>query len=392
MSMEGKIATTDRLICAAHQKKFFDDVARIAAAAFCAPFGAITIRRDDRCHLIGRYGLAVRQLPAGLDLGAFADAPLLFEDLQRESEPRLAPLQSGDKPLRFFASVPIFNERFQRIGLVVVADLHPRSPEKQLISTLQGIAEITGNTLRNMDECVISQNNRHCIRCNQNLDNGAIADGVGASGFHESAALSDPGRRSVAETMLLDTLIRRKSVISRNAVSYLSLRAWRKSLKKHQVAALREIKTAPTPAFVDTVSQEIANGLDRLVGERPARIVTHVPCGHSRKDDCLSSLLAKRLAAHLNLPFVSAFKPNFSAGTSHPKANLIRPAMEIDTPIVDPVLLIDDVASSGRHMEEAVGLLRQSAEVVLPVAWIGGEVNANRSAAKSPAAPELDTV
>jgi len=46
--------------------------------------------------------------------------------------------------------------------------------------------------------------------------------------------------------------------------------------------------------------------------------------------------------------------------------------MEVDIPIFDPVLLVDDVASSGRHMEEAVGLLRQSAEMVLPVAWIAG--------------------
>ena len=152
----------------------------------------------------------------------------------------------------------------------------------------------------------------------------------------------------------------------------MSLRAWRKSMKKHQIAALRQIKAMPTPVFIDTVSREIAGGLDRLVGARTARIVTHIPCGHSRKADCLSCLLAKQIGAHLNLPFVSAFKPIFSAGTSHPKANLVRPAMEIDTPILDPVLLIDDVASSGRHMEEAVGLLRQSAEVVLPVAWIGG--------------------
>jgi hypothetical protein len=312
-------------------------------------------------------------------LGTFADAPLLFEDLQRETEPRLAPLQCGDRPLRFFASAPIFNERFRRIGLVSVADHHPRSPEKHLISTLQGIADIVGKILSKID----NSNNYE-----KNTDYSSIISksnkANGADDFREGACSAAPGGHSVPETFLLDTLIKRKSIISRNAVSYLSLRAWRKPLKKHQIAALREIKAAPTPVFIDIVSQEIANGLDRLVGERPARIVTHIPCGHSRKEDCLSGLLAMRLAAHLNLPFVSAFNPNFSAGTSHPKANLIRPAMEIDTPIIDPVLLIDDVASSGRHMEEAVGLLRQSADVVLPVAWIGGEASAARPIARRP--------
>ena len=368
------ISTELQLTNSARQEKIFDDLARIAAAAFCTPIGAITLRHVDRSLLIGRHGLWVRELPADYDLGAFADAPLLFEDLQRESEPRLAPLQSGERPLRFFASAPIFNERFRRIGLVSVADRHPRSPEKHLISTLQDIADIVLEILYNMDKSHNIEEYMYCSYCALKLNTKSDA-----GGFRECAISSGPDRPSIAETILLDTLIKRKSIISRNVVSYLSLRAWRKSLKKHQIAALREIKTAPTSAFIDAVSQEIAGGLDRLVGERPARIVTHVPCGHSRKAECLSCLLAKRIAAHLNLPFVSAFKPNFSAGTSHPKANLIRPAMEIDTPIVDPVLLIDDVASSGRHMEEAVGLLRQSTDVVLPVAWIGGGGRTGRS-------------
>jgi len=371
--MGANITITDQLGNAAQQEKIFDDIARIAAAAFCTPIGTIAVRLAGRNLLIGRHGLTTRQLSADHDLGAFADAPLLFEDLQRETEPRLAPLQSGSRPLRFFASAPIFNERFRRIGLVSVADRHPRSPEKHLVSTLQDIAEITGELLYGMDKAENMEKYKYCSFCTLRLD--TIND---AGSFRENGASSGPDGPSIAELFLLDTLIKRRSIISRNAISYLSLRAWRKSLKKYQIAALREIKAAPTSAFIDTVSQEIAGGLDRLVGERPARIVTHVSCGHSRKADCLSCLLAKRIAVHLNLPFVSAFKPNFSAGTSHPKANLIRPAMEIDTPIVDPVLLIDDVASSGRHMEEAVGLLRQSADVVLPVAWIGGDASADR--------------
>lgn len=369
------IYITDQPGNTARQEKIFDDLARIAAATFCTPVGAITVRLIDRSILIGRHGLWIRELSADHDLGSFADAPLLFEDLQRETEPRLAPLRSGDRPLRFFASAPIFNERFRRIGLVSVADHHPRSPDKHLISTLQGIADIVGEMLSKLDKAdSIEQDNDY------SYPNSKPNKANGAGDFREGVASTVADRHSISEIFLLDTLIKRKSIISRNVVSYLSLRAWRKSLKKHQIAALREIKAAPTPVFVDTISQEIANGLDRLVGERPARIVTHIPCGHSRRGDCLSCLLAKRIAAHLNLPFVSAFKPNFSAGTSHPKANLIRPAMEIDTPIDDPVLLIDDVASSGRHMEEAVGMLRQSAGVVLPVAWIGGDVSAARPA------------
>ncbi len=334
----------------------------------------------DRSFLIGRHGLMVPEMSADHNLGAFADAPLLFEDLQRETEPRLAPLQSGDRPLRFFASAPIFNERFRRIGLVSVADHHPRSPDKYLISTLLGISDIAGELLYKMDkEDNIDAEKQHC----SSAPNKHTSYSIG--GFAENSAPPVPDGHSTVELFLLDTLVERKSILSRNAISYLSLRAWRKPMKKHQIAALRQIKAAPTPDFVDTISQEIIDGLDRLVGELPARIVTHIPCGHSRKDDCLSRLLAKQIAARLNLPFVPVFKPIFSSGTSHPKANLCRPAMEMETPIVDPVLLIDDVASSGRHMEEAIGLLRQSTDVVLPVAWIGGNASADRPNAKRPA-------
>ncbi len=347
------------------QEKIFDDLARIAAAAFCTPVGAIAVRLVGRSFLIGRHGLLVRAPSPDYDLGRFADAPLLFEDLQRETEPRLASLQTGDRPLRFFASAPIFNDRFRRIGLVSVADFHARSPEKYLVSALQAIADIVAKLVDRMERANIRDNTGDFLYRDFQTDSQ-----IAMHGYAEGTASIDAGRHSISEAFLLDTLIRRRSVKSRNAVSYLSLRTWRKPLKKHQIAALREVKAAPTPVFIDTVSEEIAGGLDRLVGDRPARIVTHVPCGHSGRNDCLSCLLARRLATRLGLTFVSAFRPNFSGGSSHPKANLVRPAMEIDTPIVDPVLLVDDVASSGRHMEEAVGLLRQSADVVLPVAWI----------------------
>ena len=89
---EADISITDQLVNTARQEKIFNDLARIAAAAFCTPIGAITIQMVDRSFLIGRHGLMVPEMSADHNLGAFADAPLLFEDLQRETEPRLAPL------------------------------------------------------------------------------------------------------------------------------------------------------------------------------------------------------------------------------------------------------------------------------------------------------------
>jgi predicted amidophosphoribosyltransferase len=47
--------------------------------------------------------------------------------------------------------------------------------------------------------------------------------------------------------------------------------------------------------------------------------------------------------------------------------------MTLATPLQGPVLLVDDVATSGRHIEEATELLRAKGASVLAVAWIGGD-------------------
>jgi orotate phosphoribosyltransferase len=48
--------------------------------------------------------------------------------------------------------------------------------------------------------------------------------------------------------------------------------------------------------------------------------------------------------------------------------------MRIIGEVQGPVLLVDDVATSGQHIEEAAHLLREAGANVLAVAWIGGDV------------------
>jgi len=49
--------------------------------------------------------------------------------------------------------------------------------------------------------------------------------------------------------------------------------------------------------------------------------------------------------------------------------------MKLVRPVADAVLLVDDVATSGQHLEEATKLLRQHTNTVFSVAWIGGDSN-----------------
>ena len=50
-----------------------------------------------------------------------------------------------------------------------------------------------------------------------------------------------------------------------------------------------------------------------------------------------------------------------------------RPRLELVRTIGEPILLVDDVATSGAHIEEAVKLLKPHCGTVMAVAWIGGD-------------------
>jgi len=79
--------------------------------------------------------------------------------------------------------------------------------------------------------------------------------------------------------------------------------------------------------------------------------------------------LARQLDA-LGVDLIEAFAPLPEGGASHPTKNARRPTMKLAVQPDVPVLLIDDVATSGAHIEEASMLLRKSAPAVLPMVWI----------------------
>ena len=171
---------------------------------------------------------------------------------------------------------------------------------------------------------------------------------------------------------LFDTLVERRTIRSRNEISYLTLRSWRTPLRKYQISALKALKGRVPASFADEIASEVADGVTGLVGTSAFKAIVPIPCGHSQSGDCLSLAIARCLAARLNLPMVQALESARRKGSSHPKKNASRPPMALAHAVKGPVLLVDDVATSGAHLEEAVGLLKPESGSVLSVAWIGG--------------------
>lgn len=172
---------------------------------------------------------------------------------------------------------------------------------------------------------------------------------------------------------LLETLVTRPAIRTRNGMKYLTVRSWRASLRQYQIKALKALKKRPPPELVEQIASELTRSVSELLGAAAFRAVVPIPCGHSRTSECFSVVLARAVAASLTLPMVRAFADQDVQGVSHPKQNAARPPLVLVQPVGGPVLLIDDVATSGRHFEEAVGMLKPHASAVLAIAWIGGD-------------------
>lgn len=156
----------------------------------------------------------------------------------------------------------------------------------------------------------------------------------------------------------------------RKGHSFFNVLRWRKSIKPEQILALRAIKRNGSPRFVAFASEQLEQAAKIIA--RPSALggVAFVPCGSSGPN-CLTEQLARKLAKQLKLPLFDAFTNAAPRGSSHPRRNALRPPLKVKQKVDVPVLLIDDVVTSGQHMEEAIALLRKTSPLVLPIALIG---------------------
>jgi hypothetical protein len=175
----------------------------------------------------------------------------------------------------------------------------------------------------------------------------------------------------VTTRFLLDTVVRRRRLHTRGDVAYHSVAGWRSALKRYQIDALRAIKCDPPSSFLIEVADWIADAARHLSHADTARAVVPVPGGHSG-ENAVSIRIGSIVASMLGLEFVDAFETLSVEGrSSHPKSNLNRSRMRLKTKVPGPVLLVDDVATSGSHIGEAAVALRQNGTVTMPIVWIG---------------------
>ena len=172
-----------------------------------------------------------------------------------------------------------------------------------------------------------------------------------------------------ASQFLIDTLVEKQRLLSRNGCSYLGLRTWRKTIKPYQISALTALKSAPSQPMVDIIAAELEHAILSTYGNTFQTVVP-VPCGSSGKGDCLSVQLAQALAKKLGIKFQNILQNTATPGSSHPKRSTKLEPFIVNGQVSGNVLVVDDVVTSGKHMELATKALRPMSSFCTGIAWI----------------------
>jgi hypothetical protein len=184
-----------------------------------------------------------------------------------------------------------------------------------------------------------------------------------------NAAWGDDGPGPVSR-FLLATLIRGQRLHRCGDTSYISLRKWRNAVKPFQIDALRALKADVPESLVAAAAEEMVDAVKKIYGDPSSCVIVPVPCGSSGSN-CLSCQIAGRMARVMGIPVVQAFLPiDVPRGSSHPRKNIKRPKMKLVENIKKPIILVDDVATSGSHINEAAMLLRTLSPQVWSLTWI----------------------
>jgi len=179
-----------------------------------------------------------------------------------------------------------------------------------------------------------------------------------------------PSRYYLAGTVV------RPALRSRNGVQYLVCRSWSVATKKADLEAFKQFKLELPEAGISDIVNEMRDLLSLMVGD-PAllfRSVVPIACGHSRRPDCLSFRIASALAEMTGIALVGAFAPRYLTGGSHPKEFRDIPPLDMVRRPDGPVLVVDDISTSGFHMEEALGRLRAEGLAAMGIVMVAGAV------------------
>jgi len=129
----------------------FDDIARLASTLCDTPAAVVSLIDRDRQRFKARIGIGVSETPRSLAICDHAirdpERVLVIPDIARDPRFSSLDLRLGDKPLRFYAGVPLRSPDGYGLGTVSVVDVRPRQLDPGQIEGLQILARQTEHLL-----------------------------------------------------------------------------------------------------------------------------------------------------------------------------------------------------------------------------------------------------
>jgi predicted amidophosphoribosyltransferase len=182
--------------------------------------------------------------------------------------------------------------------------------------------------------------------------------------------------KGLSESPVLADLAARWAIRSRNEVSYCGVRSWRAGTKSRAIAAIKAAKAECDARMIAIAAQEMAVAITHLCSPSNATSIVPVAPGHSQSYEAnFAAKVAKETARLLGCQYVQAWKARPVSGVSHPKEFSKLGPLAWAQKVTGPVVIVDDIATSGWHLEEAVNSMRASgAGPIFAVAWIAGTV------------------
>lgn len=329
-------------------------IVEATARALALPYAYIVARRHDAIVPLASWGGSLWNSQMPPPNGRIANrlretvvVPNLaldrdFHDYEILQEPIAA---------RYLASAPLpFHGLSFPVTLTAIG-CEPREKTGLVTSVLEGNAAFAADYFRMLLETIKLTDQLAEARSRQ----------VTTSAAFESS--------SVTHDFLTRTVIRQRRIRERKGVTFLATATWRSTLREEQLSALKVLKKHLPQDFIESVAADLAASLRAVTGGQTFRYVTWVPCGHSGVG-CLAEKSALALARIIGAEAAQAFKPLPSSGTSHPRKSAQIPPMQLMREFDAPVVLVDDVVTTGTHMQKASALLQTAAPAVFSIAWV----------------------
>ena len=301
--------------------------------------------------------------PAAIPSLDIDERPLVtFGNVQRESWFTSHPL-SRINPSAKSAVIVAVPFQGQRKGYIALLLNSPKEPQFDAAQLFQ-LAALAGAIIENHGHAELTED-QPIIRVSQ------------AIGFQESSAISEarisePQGEEAILAFLTRTLPKKPAIKSRDGVSFLVIRRWKSQLKDTQIAAMQGLKVSSQSSTAIFAATEIVEVITQLLPVSSFAAIVPIPGGSSGIANSLSVQIAEQVAFQLNLPLRKCLiAEHVQIGSSHPKKSYKLKPYTVEGKYNDRVLLIDDIATTGTHLEKASKALIKAGSQAVSVAWIG---------------------